>query len=123
MAENTKLGKIKEEFREFARSFQVKINDLRAEVERKFENANKALKKWNIYLKTNNVDQMKESVMSIKETITDSLKENYARPRNKVEFLKKKSAEFEISRNTLEQYTRTNNIEFQGMPWPISDER
>ena len=45
MAENTKLGKIKEELQEFARSFQVKINDLRAEVERKFENANKALKK------------------------------------------------------------------------------
>ena len=66
---------------------------------------------------------MKESVMSIKETIIDSLKENYARPRNEVEFLRKKSAEFEISRNTLEQYTRTNNIEFQSMALPISDER
>ena len=33
----------------------------------------------------------------------------------KLNFLKKKSAEFEISLNTLEQYTRANNIEFQGM--------
>ena len=43
--------------------------------------------------------------------------------RNKVELLEKKLTEVEISHNKLEQYTRRNNIEIQGIPPQISDEK
>ena len=74
MAENTRLGQIKQEFQEFKNSFQVMISDLRLDIERKFENTNKILQELNDHLKTNIVDQMNESVMSIKDTIIDALK-------------------------------------------------
>ena len=123
MAENTKLGGIKQEFQEFKNSFQVMISDLRLDIERKFENTNKILQELNDHLKTNIVDQMNESVMSIKDTIIDALKEDNAQLGNKVELLEKKLTEVEISRNKLEQYTRRNNIEIQGIPPQIPDEK
>ena len=123
MAENTKLGGIKQEFQEFKNSFQVMISDLRLDMERKFENTNKRLEELNDHLKTNIVDQMNESIMSIKDTIIDALKEDNAQLRNKVELLEKKLTEVEISRNKLEQYTRRNNIEIQGIPLRIPDEK
>ena len=43
--------------------------------------------------------------------------------RNKVELLEKKLTEVEISHNKLEQYTRRNNIEIQGIPPQIPDEK
>ena len=61
--------------------------------------------------------------MSIKDTIIDLLKEVNAQQRNKVELLKKKLLEVEISRNKLEQYTRRNNIEIQGILSKIADEK
>ena len=61
--------------------------------------------------------------MSIKDTIIDLLKEVNAQLRNKVELLKKKLLEVEISRNKLEQYTRRNNIEIQGILSKIADEK
>ena len=61
--------------------------------------------------------------MSIKDTIIDLLKEVNAHLRNKVELLKKKLLEVEISRNKLEQYTRKNNIEIQGILSKIADEK
>ena len=111
MAENTRLGGIKQDFKKFKNSFQVMINDLRLDMERKFENTNKRLQEWNDHLKTNIVDQVNESVISIKEAINDTSKEDNAQLRNKVELLEKKLLEVEISRNNLEQYTRKNNIE------------
>ena len=123
MAENTKLGGIKQEFQEFKNSFQVMISDLRLDMERKFENTNNRLEELNDHLKTNIVDQMNESVMSIKDTIIDALKEDNAQLGNKVELLEKKLTEVEISCNKLEQYTRRNNIEIQGIPPQISDEK
>ena len=123
MAENTRLGRIKQDFQEFKNGFQVMISDLRLDMERKFENTNKRLEELNDHLKTNIVDQMNESMMSIKDTIIDTLKEDNARLGNKVELLEKKLTEVEISLNKLEQYTRRNNIEIQGIPLWIPDEK
>ena len=119
MAENTRVGGIKQEYQEFKNSFQVMISDLRLDMEKKFEKTNKRFQEINDHLKTNIVDQMNESVM----TIIDALKENKAQLRNKVELLGKKLTEVEISRNKFEQYARRNNIEIQGIPPQISDEK
>ena len=53
------------------------------------------LQELNDHLKTNMVDQMNESVISIKDTIIDALKEENAQLRNKVELLEKKLTEVE----------------------------
>ena len=123
MVENTRLGRIKQEFQEFKNSFQVMICDLRLDMERKFENTNKRLQELNDHLKTNIVDQMNESILSLKDTIIDALKEDNGQLRNKVELLEKKLTEVGISHHKLEQYTRRNNIEIRGMPSQIPDEK
>ena len=69
------------------------------------------------------IDQMNESVISIKDTIIDALKENNAHLRDTVELLEKKLTEVEISHNNLEQYTRGNNTEILGIPSQISIEK
>ena len=92
-------------------------------MERKFENTNKRLQELSHHLKTSIVDQMNASVMSIKDTIIDALKEDNAQLRNKVELLEKKLTEVEICCNNLEQYTRRNNIEIQGIRSQIADEK
>ena len=121
MAENTSLGRIKQEFQEFENSFQVMIRlDVRLDMERKFENTKKRLQELNDHLKTNIVDQ---SVSSIKDTVIDALKEDNAQLRNKVELLEKKLTEVDISRNKLEKYKRRNNIDIQGIPPQIPDEK
>ena len=56
-------------------------------MERKFENTSERLQEWNDHLKTNIVDQINASVMSIKDKIIDALKEDSAQLRNKVELL------------------------------------
>ena len=90
---------------------------------KKFENTNTRIQELNDHLKTSIVDQINESIMSIKDAIIDASKEDNAQLRNKVELLEKKLTEFEISWNNLEQYTRRNNIEIQGVPSQISDEK
>ena len=47
MAENTRLGGTEQHLQEFKNSFQVMINDLRFDMERKFENTNKRLQELN----------------------------------------------------------------------------
>ena len=100
MAESTRLVGIKQEFQEFKNSFQVMVNDLRLDIERKFENTNKRLQELNNHLKSNIVDQVNESIMSIKDTIIDALKVDNAQLKNKVELLEKNLLEVEISRKS-----------------------
>ena len=47
MADNTRLGGTEQHLQEFENSFQVMINDLRFDMERKFENTNKRLQELN----------------------------------------------------------------------------
>ena len=101
MAENTRLGGIKLEIQEFKNSFQVMISELRLDMERKFEKTNKRLQELNGHLKTNIDDQMNESVMSIKNTIIDALKEGNDQLRNKVELLEKISLKLKFLAITL----------------------
>ena len=59
--------------------------------------------------------------MSIKDSIIDALKEENFRLRQKVEHLENKVLDIEIAENKLEQYTRRNNIEIQGIPSTVLD--
>ena len=50
------------------------INDLRLDIERKFESTNWRLQELNDHLKINIVDQVNKSVVSIKDANNDALK-------------------------------------------------
>ena len=93
------LGGIKQKFQEFKSSFQALINDLRLDMERKFENTNRRLQELPDHRKTNIVDQMND------HTINDVSKEDNAQLTNKFELLDKKLTEVRIPCNNLEQYT------------------
>ena len=74
LAENTRLGGIKQEFQESKNRFQVFINDFRLDMERKFENNNKRLQELNDHLKISIIGQMNESFIGIKDSLVDALK-------------------------------------------------
>ena len=74
LAENTGLSGIKQEFQESKNRFQVFINDIRLDMERKFENNNKRLQELNDHLKISIIGQMNESFISIKDSLVDALK-------------------------------------------------
>ena len=59
------------------------INDLSLEMQRKFENTDRRLQGLNDNLKNNIVDKMNKSVMSIKDTIINILKEDKAQLRSR----------------------------------------
>ena len=65
--------------------------------------------------------ELNEIVISIKDSITDALKEKNFRLQQKVQHLEKKLSDIEIAENKLEQYTRRNNIEIQGIPSSVHD--
>ena len=111
------LGGIKQKFQEFKSSFQALINDLRLDMERKFENTNGRLQELHDHLRTIIVDQMND------HTIIDLSKEDNAQLTNKFELLDKKLTEVQIPCSNLEQYIRRNNIEIQCIPSQIPDEK
>ena len=59
--------------------------------------------------------------MSIKYSIIDALKQENCRLQQKVQHFEKKLSDIEIAKNKLEQYTRRNNIEIQGIPSSVYD--
>ena len=59
--------------------------------------------------------------MSVKDSIIDAVKEETFRLQQKVQHLKNKLTDTEIAENKLEQCTRKNNIEIQGIPSTVND--
>ena len=54
--------------------------------------------------------------MSIKNTIVDALKEEIQILQNKVKNLEEQLLEIDQKSNHLDQYSRRNNMEIQGIP-------
>ena len=65
--------------------------------------------------------ELNGSVMSIKDSIIDALKEGNFRLQQKVQHLENKLSDIEIVKNKLQQHTRRNNIEIQGIPSTVDD--
>ena len=78
-------------------------------------------KNFQRYVKGIITKELNEIVMSIKDSIIDALKEKNFRLQQKVQHLEKKLSDIEIAENKLEQYTRRNNIEIQGIPSSVHD--
>ena len=60
--------------------------------------------------------------MSIKNTIIDVLKEENQKIQNKVKKLEEQLLEIDQKSNHLDQYSRRNNIEIQGIPANVTND-
>lgn len=61
--------------------------------------------------------------MSVKNTIIHVLKEENLKFQNKVKKLENQLLELDQKNNSLDQYTRSNNLEIQGIVANVADEK
>ena len=61
--------------------------------------------------------------MSVKNTIIDVLKEENLKFQNKVKKLENQLLELDQKNNSLDQYTKSNNLEIQGIVANVADEK
>ena len=88
----------------------------------KFDDINNALNVIENITKSSINDQVNESMLNIKDSIINALKDDNKKLHSKIEDLEKKLYETELSFNRLDQYNRRNNIEIQGIPSNVADE-
>ena len=74
-------------------------------------------------IKKSVTEEVNESIVSIKNTIIDALKEENLKLQNKVKKLEEQLLEIDQKNNHLDQYSRRNNLEIQGIPANITDDK
>ena len=119
---NTRLGGMKQELHDFKNEFSTQLSDLSHNLNEKFDSLYKLLSESEGKMKANINDIVTESLMSVKDSITEALKAENLKLKSRVDSLEEKIIELDISRNELDQYTRRNNIEIQGIPATMSDD-
>ena len=67
-------------------------------------------------------DSLNESILNIRDSIINALKDENAVLKNRVDDLEEKIKRLEISKNDLDQYSRRNNLEIQGIPASVTNE-
>ena len=88
----------------------------------KFSNINARLDEIEKNIKKLVAEEVNESIMSIKNTIIDALKEENQKLQNKVKKLEEQLLEIDQKSNHLDQYSRRNNIEIQDVPVNVTDD-
>ena len=73
-------------------------------------------------IKKSVTEKVNESIMSIKNPITDVLKEENQKLQNNVKKLEEQLLEIDQKRNHLDQYCRRDNIKIQGIPANVTDD-
>ena len=119
------LGGVKQELQDLKKDVNSSLAAFKASIDTKFDvisNRLNAIEEiFQRYVNDIITKELNESVMSIKDSITDALKEENFRLQQKVQHLENKLSDIEIAENKLEQYTRRNNIEIQGIPSTVRD--
>ena len=119
---NTRLSDMKQDLVDFRNDFNLCLSCLKNSIDQKFNNINSQLYQIEGNILKNITDVVNESIMSIKDSIIDVLKEENMKFQSRVEQLEDKILRMEIAKNNHDQYTRRNNIEIQGIPARVKDE-
>ena len=119
---STRLGGMKQELHDFKNGFSTQLSDLSNSLNEKFDSMYRLLGASEGKIKANINDIITESLMSVKDLIIEASKVENLKLKSKVDSLKEQIIELDISRNKLDQYTRRNNIEIQGIPATVSDD-
>ena len=122
---NTRFGGLKQELQELKKDVSSSLADFKASIDSKFDVISNRLNgiEENFQRHVNDIitKEINECVMSIIGSKIDALKEENFRLQQKVQHLENKLSDVEIAENKLEQYTRRNNIEIQGIPTSVQD--
>ena len=122
---NTRLGGYETRTARLKKDVNSSLADFKASIDTKFDVISNHLNaiEENFERHVNDIitKELNESVMDIKDSIIDTLKEENFRLQQKVQHLEKKLSDTDIAENKLEQYTRRNNIEIQGIPSTVHD--
>ena len=99
---NTRLGDVKQELQDLKRDVSLSLADFKSSIDTKFDVISNRLNaiEENFQRHVNDIitKELNESVMSIKDSITDALKEENFRLQQKVQHLEKKLSDIEIKR-------------------------
>ena len=91
-------------------------------IDQKFSNINSRLDQTEGSIQKNITDLVNESIINIKDSIIDALKEGNMKLKSRVEQLEDKILRMEIAKNNHDQYTQRNNTEIQSIPATVEDE-
>ena len=73
-------------------------------------------------MQKNTADVVNKSIISIKDSIIDVLKEENMKLQSRVEQLEEKLPRTEITKNNHKQYTWHNNMEIEGIQATVADD-
>ena len=119
---NTRLSDMKKDLVDFKNDFNSSLSCLKNSIDQKFSSINSRLDQIEGNIQKNITDVVNGSIISIKDSIIDALKEENMKLKFRVEQLEDKILRTEIAKNNHYQYTRCNNIEMQGIPATVKDE-
>ena len=123
MAEpNTRLSGVKQELLVFKSEFSSSFEKLKDIITVKFSDINARLDEIEKNVKNSVTEEVNESLMRIKNPIIDALKEENLKLHNEVKKLEEQLLEIDQKNNHLDQYSRRNNLEIQGIPANITDD-
>ena len=124
MAEpNARISGAKQELTVFKSKFSCSFEKLKDSITAKFSDINALLDEIEKNIKKSVTEEVNESIISIKNTIIDALKEENLKLQNKVKKLEEQLLEIDQKNNHLDQYSRRNNLEIQGIPANITDDK
>ena len=113
---------MKQDLSDFKNDFNLSLSCLKNSIDQKFSNINSRLDQIEDNIQINITDVVNESIISIKDSTIDALKEENMKLKFRVQQLEDKILRTEIAKNNHYQYTRCNNIEMQGIPATVKDE-
>ena len=73
-------------------------------------------------MQRNTADVVNKSIISIKDSIMDVLKEENIKLQSRVEQVEEKLLRIEIAKNNHKQYTWHNNMEIEGIQATVADD-
>ena len=119
----TRLSGVKqEELSVFKSEFSASFEKLKESITVKFSDINARLDEIEKKTEKSVTKEVNESIMSIKNTIINALKEENLKLQNKIKKLEDQLLEINQKSNHLDQYNRRNNLEIQGIPANITDD-
>ena len=114
---------MKQELSVFKSEFSSSFEKLKDSITVTFSDINARLDEIENNIKKSVTEEVNKSIMSIKNTIIDALKEENLKLQNKVKKLEEQLLETDQKNNHLDQYSRRNNLEIQGIPANITDDK
>ena len=119
----TPLGSVKQEIQDLKSRFESLINQVKVSSDRKFSEINLQLKNIKENFASTVNDIVTESMLKVKDSIIEALKEENVNFQQKCENLEARLFHLEKASNKQDQCTMRNNLEIHGILVDAKDEQ